>query len=100
MLSGDVARIDVNRPNPPRLVQAPNLIDYIPAPATGIWEPVVAPGTDVRAGDLIGRLHDFNNHASDPHEIRAHKSGIVIALFFAARCEKGLTLYVIGEDVK
>lgn len=98
MLDGEITRIDANRPTPPRTVQAPFLSDYIPAPQTGIWEPVVGPGADVNEGDLVGRLHDFSDHSSPPIEIRAHKHGVVIALFFAALCQKGLTLYVIGED--
>jgi predicted deacylase len=97
-LPGPIKRIDVDRPTPPRTVSAPNLSDYIPAPRTGVWEPVVRPGADVREGDLVGRLHDFSDHSSPAMEIRAHKGGVIIALFFAAVCEKGLTLYVIGED--
>jgi predicted deacylase len=100
MLGGDIVRIDPARSSAPRLVQAPHLSDYIPSPTSGIWEPVVTPGSDVRAGDLIGRLHDFSYHASPAVEIRAHKTGVIIALYFAARCEKGLTLYVIAEDVQ
>ncbi len=99
MLSGDITRVAPDRPTPPRTVQAPYLTDYIPAPRTGIWEPVLAPGADVRQGDLIGRMHDFDIHSSPPLEIRAHKTGVIIAMFLAAACPKGLTLYVIGEDV-
>jgi predicted deacylase len=82
------------------MVKAPYLSDYIPAPRSGIWEPTVTPGADVSEGDLIGRLHDFSNHASDPLEVRAHKTGVIIALYFAAVCERGLTLYVIGDDAE
>jgi predicted deacylase len=82
------------------MVQAPNLTDYIPTPGSGIWEPVVTPGADVEHGELIGRIHDFSDHTSSPLEIRSHKAGVVIALYFAAVCEKGLTLYVIGEDTE
>jgi predicted deacylase len=98
MLSGEIIRVDAARATPPRMVQAPNLSDYIPSPRSAIWEPVVTPGADVDEGDLVGRLHDFANHCSPPLEIRAHKKGVIIALYFAAVCEKGLTLYVIGED--
>ncbi len=99
LLPGDIVKIDPCRPSPPRLVQAPDLQDYVPCPRDGVWEPVVEPGAEVRAGDLIGRLHDFADHASDPVEARAHRSGIVIALFFGAVCRKGLTLFVLAEDV-
>jgi predicted deacylase len=98
LLDGEVVRIDPDRPTPPRMVKAPYLTDYIPAPCSGIWEPVVVPGEDVHKGDLIGRMHDFSDHTSEPLDIRAHKTGVMIALFFAARYRKGLTLYVIGED--
>jgi predicted deacylase len=100
MLSGDIQRIDPERNTSPRMVQAPYLRDYIPTPRSGIWEPVVAPGAEVAQGDLIGRIHDFSDHTSPPLEILSHKAGVVIALYFAAVCEKGLTLYVIGEDVR
>ena len=47
----------------------------------------MSPGADVREGDLIGRLHDFSDHSSAPLEVRAHKTGVIIAMFFAAVCE-------------
>jgi predicted deacylase len=100
MLEGEVRRIDTARATPPRMVQAPILSDYIPAPRSGIWEPVVAPGANVNEGDLIGRLHDFSDHTSHAMEIRTHKSGVVIAMYFAAVYKKGLTLYVIAEDIR
>lgn len=99
MLAGDIVRIDASRPHPPRLVQAPNLADYVPCPVSAIWEPVVTPGMDVNEGELVGRLHDFADHASAPLEILAHRTGVVIALHFGAVCRRGATLYVIAEDV-
>jgi predicted deacylase len=98
MLGGDITRVEPERKAPPRLVQAAVLSDYIPAPRTGIWEPAVTPGADVEQGELLGRLHDFSDHSSPAIEIRAHKAGVIIAMLFAAQCEKGVTLYVIAED--
>ncbi|MBI3695373.1 MAG: succinylglutamate desuccinylase/aspartoacylase family protein, partial [Acidobacteria bacterium] len=100
LLAGEVVKIDPDRPTPPRLVQAANLEDYIPCPTSGIWEPAVEVGADVQEGDLMGRLHDFSDHSSLAREIRAHRSGVVIALYFAAVCQKGSTLYVIGQDAQ
>jgi predicted deacylase len=99
MLSGDVVRVDRARPTPPRVVRAPHLADYVPCPVNGIWEPVVTPGADVHQDQLLGRLHDFADHTSAPLEVAAHRSGVVIALHFAAVCKRGSTLYVIAEDV-
>jgi predicted deacylase len=99
LLPGEIVKIDPSRPKPPRFVQAINLEDYVPCPRDGIWEPTVELGADVKEGDLLGRLHDFSDHSSLPWEIRAHRSGVVSTLHFAAQCKKGLTLYVICDEV-
>ncbi len=72
----------------------------MPCPADGIWEPLVdRRRTTSHDGQLLGRLHDFADHASAPIEITAHRAGVVIALHFGAVCRRGATLYVIAEDV-
>ncbi|MCC6262159.1 MAG: succinylglutamate desuccinylase/aspartoacylase family protein [Bryobacterales bacterium] len=83
-----------------RLIQAPHLEDYRPCPRDGVWEPLAAPGAVLAEGELIGRLHDFSNHASAPLEIRAHRAGVLIACYAAAVCPKGLTLFVVGEETE
>jgi len=100
MLTGKVVKIDPGRPSPPRLVDASNLEDFIPAPRTGIWESVVELGADVKKGDLVGRLHDFSDHSSDPLDIRAHRAGAVLMMHFPAHVAKGVTLFVIARDSK
>ena len=97
-LDGDVTRIDRERDSAPRLVTAANLEDYIPCPCDGIWEPAVVAGATVGAGELVGRIHRFEDHASLPLPVTAHKAGIAIAMYSAAVCRKGATLYVIGEE--
>ena len=100
LIPGDIVKIDPTRPTPPRFVQAVNLADYIPCPQDGVWERLVDLGVDVEEGDLLGRLHDFSDHSSEPLEIRAHRSGVVSMLHFAARIKKGLTLYVVSKEVR
>jgi predicted deacylase len=100
LLPGDIVKIDPARPAAPRFVQALNLADYIPCPKDGVWEPLVDLGVDVHEGELLGRLHDFSDHASDALEIRAHRSGVVSMLHFAALIKKGFTLYVVSEEVQ
>jgi predicted deacylase len=100
LLPGDIVKIDPARPTPPRFVQAVNLADYIPCPKDGVWEPLVDLGVDVDEGELLGRLHDFSDHSSDALEIRAHRSGVVSMLHFAAQINKGYTLYVVSEEVQ
>ena len=57
-------------------------------------------GGDVAEGELLGRLHDFADHASAPTEITAHRDGVVVAMHFGAVCRRGATLYVIARDVR
>lgn len=98
MLTGKIAKIDPERRSAPRLVEASNLADYIPAPRTGIWEPLVELGADVKKNDLVGRLHDFGDHSSAPLEIRAHRAGALLMMHFPAHIAKGVTLFVIAKD--
>jgi predicted deacylase len=97
LLPGPVAPI-ANRERRQRLIQAPDLADYRPCPREGIWEPLTAPGDDVENGQILGLLHDFSDHNAAPLEIRAHRSGVLIARYSAVVCPKGLTLFVIGEE--
>ena len=99
-LAGEVVKIDQDRPTPPRLVDAANLEDYIPCPRSGIWEPAVDLGDDVEPGRLLGRLHDFSDHASAPLELYAHRAGVVLMMHAPAVTEKGVTLYVIARDAR
>lgn len=98
MLAGDVVKIDSKRASAPRLVDAANVEDYIPCPRAGIWEPVVDLGDDVEAGQLLGCLHDFSDHASAPLELRAHRAGVLLMMHGPAAAEEGVTLYVIAKD--
>ena len=99
MLTGEIAKIDPLRASGPRLVDARNLEDYLPCPFTGIWEPLVDLGETVQEGQLLGCLHDFSNHAGEPLQLHAHRTGVMIMMCGTARCEEGRTLYVIARDV-
>ena len=97
-LDGEQRKIDPHRNTPPRIVSAPDLENYIPCPRSGIWEPRVDLGEQVRSEDVIGLLHDFDDHASKPLVVRAHRDGVLIMMHAPAHCEKGVTLYVIAQD--
>jgi len=98
MLDGEVVRIDPGRSTPPRLVDARNLEDYLPCPRPGIWEPLVDLGEDVRAGQLIGRLHDFSDHSAPALDLAANRDGVVIMMRATATCQQGETLFVVARD--
>jgi len=98
MLTGEINKLDPMRSSPPRMVDARNLEDYIPCPSSGIWEPLVTLGEEVRKGQLLGYLHNFSDHAAEPLQLHAHRRGILIMMCATARCEEGTTLYVIACD--
>jgi predicted deacylase len=100
MLTGEIVKIDPSRPSAPRLVEARNLEDYIPCPRPGIWEPLVDLGDEVKQEQLVGRLHDFSDHRTEPLELRAHQNGVLIMMCAVANCQQGATLYVIARDTK
>jgi predicted deacylase len=98
LLSGEILKIDPARQSSPRLVDARNLEDYVPSPRTGIWEPLVELGDDVKEGQLLGRLHDFSDHGAEPLALHAHRSGVLIMMCGMATSQQGTTLYVIAQD--
>lgn len=99
ILSGEIIKIDAQRSSAARLIEASGLEEYIPSPRAGILEPTVELGADVKQGDLLGRLHDFSDHGSNPIEIRAHRSGVISNMYFPAKIAKGTTLYSIAREL-
>jgi len=100
LLEGQIVKVRAAGSAPTRLIKADKLDAYVPAPADGVWEPVVQPGEAVQKGELLGRLHDFSDHSSPALEIFAPRSGWVAMLHLAARPKKGQTLFVIAEEVE
>jgi predicted deacylase len=99
LLDGEIRKIRPAGAPSPQLVRADKLQAYVPCPRDGVWEPQVDLGAAVKAGDAIGRLHDFSDHSATPLQIRADRTGIVIMMHLSARPMKGQTLYVIAESV-
>lgn len=100
LLNEPIVPIDEDRKAPTRFIQAANLDNYVPAPRDGIWESLVAPGDDVRAGQIIGRMHDFSDHTSPALDIEAPKDGVILMMHFPAVTRKGYTLFSIGDEVE
>lgn len=100
LLEGAVERVRPADAPPPRIIRAVRLEDYIPAPISGIYEPTAEPGQWVEAGDLVGRLYDFDYPGGPPLEMRAPRSGWLLVVPFAAAVPKGQTVIVVAEDVE
>ena len=99
LLEGQPVKIRPPGSEPPKLVRADKLQSYVPCPRDGIWEPVIALGEHVTAGQLIGRLHDFADHSVPAKEIAAPCDGSIVMMHLSARPLKGQTLYVIADEL-
>ena len=99
MIPGEVAKIDTERSDPPRLIEALGIEDYVPTPVTGVFEPVAELGDRVEDGQLIGRLLDFERPDALPLEIRAPHAGYFVMHRFQAPVPKGRTLFVVAKEV-
>ena len=99
VLPGEVVKIDTARPTPPRLVSAIHLDEYIPAPITGVYEPLVAVGAAVGAGQQVGWLYDFERVGDPPIPVHAPRDGYVLLQPFEAPIHKGATMLVIAQEV-
>ncbi len=100
LLSGPIVKIRPKDAPAAILARADEVSDYIPCARDGVWEPAVDLGQEVQSGELLGRLHDFADHSSLALEIRAHRAGYVLMLHLSARVRKGVTLYVIAEELR
>jgi predicted deacylase len=99
MLPGAIEAVDLARGRPPRLVAATSLDDYVPAPASGVFEPRHEVGAAVGAGELVGWLYDFERVGAPPAEVRSPKDGFILLQPFDAPTRKGVTMLVIAHEV-
>jgi N2-acetyl-L-2,4-diaminobutanoate deacetylase len=99
MLAGLVERIRPAEMPAPKLVQAVHLEDYVPAPVTGVYEPLHELGTFVEAGQVVGRMHDFEQPEAAALELRAPRAGYLLMQAFQAPTAKGTTILVVAEEV-
>ncbi|MCA9070648.1 MAG: succinylglutamate desuccinylase/aspartoacylase family protein, partial [Planctomycetaceae bacterium] len=65
-----------------------------PAPLTGLFEPAVALGTNIQAGQRLGTVYDIEEYK--PHEILAQHDGLVLVLRTFPYVEQGESTGVIA----
>jgi predicted deacylase len=99
LLSGEMVKVDPARQTPPKLVSAIHLDEYIPAPISGVFEPIFEAGNAVEQGQLVGRLYDFERVGSGPLEVHAPRAGYILMQPFQAPIKKGDTMLVIAQEV-
>ncbi len=99
ILPGQIRPVAPERGSPPKLVSAIHLDEYIPAPITGVFEPLFKVGSPVTQGQLVGRLYDFERVGSPPLAIHAPRDGYILVQPFQAPIKKGDTMLVVAQEV-
>jgi predicted deacylase len=72
---------------------------YVSAPFPGHYEEVVACGTRVRKGDVVGRLHDFARIDEPGWPVRAGVDGVVVGQAWGARVRQGQHIVCVGQII-
>lgn len=70
------------------------------APLEGHYEPLLECGARVRAGDVVGLLHDFDHIDADPWPARAGVDGVVVAQAWIAPVKRGQHVVVVGRVIE
>lgn len=72
---------------------------FHPAPFAGHYEPLKDCGDQVRQGELVGLLHDFDYIDAPPYEVRAALDGILLVHAWGAAVAQGQHVAVVGKIV-
>lgn len=75
------------------------LFDNILAPATGIFEVLVEPGTAVAEGQTIGRIWSRDDAARRPVDLPSPMTGYLMGLRTRPAVEEGQSLALIGRPI-
>jgi N-alpha-acetyl-L-2,4-diaminobutyrate deacetylase len=93
-----VTRAERNLP-PTRWVQALARDDYLFAPESGIYETLLALGTDVAAGEPVGLIHFLERPDRQPTSVEAHAAGVLLATRGPSLVAQGDCVACIAHDV-
>jgi N-alpha-acetyl-L-2,4-diaminobutyrate deacetylase len=81
-----------------RLMAVPDTDHYVLAEDDGIFEPTLALGESVEAGQCVGRIHFPATPEREPTEHRAERGGVVFCLRPLGGTKRGDCLLVIARD--
>jgi predicted deacylase len=98
-LSGAIAPIAHHAAGTQRLVDISDRACVSIAPFAGHFEPLVACGAMVAAGDVVGLLHDFDRIDEPPWQVTAGLDGMVVAQAWGAAVLQGQHIAFVGRIV-
>ncbi|MCH2533906.1 MAG: succinylglutamate desuccinylase/aspartoacylase family protein [Bdellovibrionales bacterium] len=80
-----------------KVYEVPGSDNFIHSPQPGIFEPLKSLSENVRAGEVIGYVHNFNSNQDTPLECKSKVDGEVLAIRAKALSEPGDCLFMIGQ---
>jgi predicted deacylase len=75
------------------------LFDNIVSPATGLFEVMVEPGSQVREGQSLGRIWSPDDPTTPPVEVKSPLTGYLMGLKTLPPVEKGQSLAMVGRQL-
>jgi hypothetical protein len=87
---------EVSRPT--RVVEVRNRDYFVLAPDAGLFEPLVALGANVEAGEVCGQVHFVDDPGREPVVARFRASGTVVSQRHFGRVERGDCVAHLATD--
>ncbi|MBT6202947.1 MAG: succinylglutamate desuccinylase/aspartoacylase family protein [Alphaproteobacteria bacterium] len=84
---------------PTRIMDTPDGA-YVTARDHGILEPLLDVGTEVKAGDAVACIHDFDNPERDPVVYRSNLDGMLLVRHLPGLITRGDCLAVVASDLE
>jgi len=98
-LQGEIQPIDHHKDGSQRKVAIVERACFVCAPFEGHYEPLVECGAEVRIGDTVGLLHDFDHIDDAAWPAQAAIDGVVVAQAWAAPIQRGQHIVVVGHEI-
>ncbi|MCY2934990.1 MAG: succinylglutamate desuccinylase/aspartoacylase family protein [Planctomycetota bacterium] len=99
-LRGEIEPIGYHAAGSQRKLEMVDRACFTVAPFDGHYESVVDCGTPVKAGEIVGYLHDFDHIDMEPWPARAGVDGVVLAQAWVANVPRGQHIVVVGREIE
>lgn len=97
-LRGEIEPIAHHKDGTQRKVAMVDRECFTVAPFAGHYEPLLECGSNVKCGDVVGLLHDFDHIDTDPWPALAGIDGVVVAQAWVAPIQRGQHIVVVGRE--
>lgn len=100
LLNGSIEPIAHHKAETQRKLEMVSRDCFIVAPFAGHYEPLVECGADVKRGQAVGLLHDFDRIDTEPWPCVAALDGVILAQAWVAPVPKGQHIVVVAKELQ